>query len=88
MPPMSKIRDSPTTMTPSEEICWPRPVMFDTVRKWEFRSAPTTMSTARTGSSAASRIHEIAAALLLRLRASADSTSAARTAMLSLVSLM
>ena len=88
MPPMSRMRDSPTTTTPSAEICWPIPVMFDTVRKWLFSTAPTMRSTARTGSSAASRIHEIAAALRLRLRASADSTSAASAARLSLVSLM
>jgi len=34
MPPMSRIRDSPTTTTPSAELCCPIPVtMFDTVRK-------------------------------------------------------
>src|SRR5580693_124178 len=88
MPPISRISDSPTTTTPREEICCPIPVMFDTVRKWLFSTAPTTMSMARTGSSAASRSQEIAAALRLRRRSSADSTSAASAAMLSLISLM
>ena len=32
MPPISRIRLSPTTTTPSAEICWPIPEMFDTVR--------------------------------------------------------
>ena len=88
MPPISRISDSPTTTTPSEENSWPMPVMFDTVRKWGFRMAPTTTSTASTGSRAASRSQETAAAPRLRPRPDAGSTSAAIAARLSLVSLM
>src|SRR5579884_2122548 len=88
MPPISRISDSPTTTTPRAEICWPMPVILETVRKWLFSSVPTTMRTTSTGSSAASRSHEMAAALRLRLRSRADSTSAASVVRLSLISLM
>ena len=32
MPPISRIRLSPTTTTPSAELCSPMPAKFDTVR--------------------------------------------------------
>ena len=62
MPPTSRIRLSPTTTTPSDEICWPTPDMLDTVRKTGLTRAPTMMSTTRTGNKAASRRRAIAVA--------------------------
>ena len=55
MPPIMRIRLSPTTTTPSADICWPIPAMFETVRKTGLTTAPTTSSSTRTGSSATSR---------------------------------
>ena len=83
MPPMSRISDSPTTTTPSAEICWPIPVMFETVRKWLFRSEPRPAARPAPAAGpprAATRSPPRSGAP----PASADSTSAASAARLSL----
>ena len=55
MPPIIRIRLSPTTTTPRAEICCPIPAMFVTVRKAGLTIVPTTSSKTSTGSSATSR---------------------------------
>ena len=55
MPPISRIRLSPTTTTPSAELCSPMPAKFDAVKKAGLTSVPTMISTISTGNSAASR---------------------------------
>ena len=55
MPPIIRIRLSPTTTTPSAELCSPMPAKFETVRKAGLTTVPTTISSTRTGSSATSR---------------------------------
>ncbi len=55
MPPISRIRLSPTTTTPSAELCWPMPAKFDTVKNAGLTTVPTTISSTSTGSSATSR---------------------------------
>ena len=55
MPPIIRIRLSPTTTTPSAETCWPMPAMLDTVRKAGLTTEPTTSRMTSTGSSATSR---------------------------------
>jgi hypothetical protein len=63
--------DSPTTVTPSAEICPPISVRLETVRKWLFSTPPTISKTTSTGSNAASRSQEIAAADRFRPEATA-----------------
>ena len=79
MPPMSRIRLSPTTMTPSAETCCPMPEKLDTVRNAVLTSAPTMTSRTSTGSSAASRTSEIAAALRLRPCSTASTSARLRS---------
>ena len=55
IPPISRIRLSPTTTTPSAEICCPTPVRLDVVRNAGLTSEPTTTSTTSTGSRAGPR---------------------------------
>ena len=55
MPPIIRIRLSPTTTTPSAELCWPMPAKFETVKNAGLTTVPTTISSTSTGSSATSR---------------------------------
>src|SRR5215472_17296583 len=66
MPPISRIRLSPTTVTPSAAICCPIPVKFDTAKNALLTNVPTMIAATMTGSSAASRSQEMAAAWRLR----------------------
>ena len=66
MPPISRIRLSPTTTTPSAETCCPTPVRFEVVRNAGLTIEPTTTRMTSTGSSAAPRTNPTAARPRLR----------------------
>ncbi len=78
MPPMMMIRLSPTTTTPSAEICCPTPARFEVVRNAGLTSEPTIRSTTSTGKSAAPRTNATAARRRLRRSNGAPSSAVSR----------